>query len=298
MKYLTILGALSLLLYSIHHLSKLIEENSKTKIKKFLCKFTDNYLSSFLCGIFICLITQSSSLVTILTIILISSKLIDLDKGLCIVIGSNIGTTITSFIITLDVGNYYYILFVLSIFFIYIKKEELSNLLFILGIVFLSLDIFEKTMFSIFNNIFVSSFFENTSSPLKGITIGTICAFLTQSSSATIALTQKMYMNNLINGVLGCSIMLGANIGTTISSLIYSLKESVDAKKLVIASLLFNVFGVLFSIPFLYIYMNAINNLHFEYLISVSHIIFNIISGILGLFFIRPLCYITKFLVK
>lgn len=298
MKYLTILGALSLLLYSIHHLSKLIEENSKTKIKKFLYKFTNNYLSSFLCGIFICLITQSSSLVTILTIILISSKLIDLDKGLCIVIGSNIGTTITSFVITLDVGNYYYILFVLSIFFIYIKKEELSNLLFILGIVFLSLDIFEKTMFSIFNNIFVSSFFENTSSPLKGITIGTICAFLTQSSSATIALTQKMYMNNLINGVLGCSIMLGANIGTTISSLIYSLKESVDAKKLVIASLLFNVFGVLFSIPFLYIYMNAINNLHFEYLISVSHIIFNIISGILGLFFIRPLCYITKFLVK
>lgn len=298
MKYLTILGALSLLLYSIHHLSKLIEENSETKIKKFLYKFTNNYLSSFLCGIFICLITQSSSLVTILTIILISSKLIDLDKGLCIVIGSNIGTTITSFVITLDVGNYYYILFVLSIFFIYIKKEELSNLLFILGIVFLSLDIFEKTMFSIFNNIFVSSFFENTSSPLKGITIGTICAFLTQSSSATIALTQKMYMNNLINGVLGCSIMLGANIGTTISSLIYSLKESVDAKKLVIASLLFNVFGVLFSIPFLYIYMNAINNLHFEYLISVSHIIFNIISGILGLLFIRPLCYITKFLVK
>jgi phosphate:Na+ symporter len=298
MKYLTILGALSLLLYSINSLSKLIEENSETKIKTILYKFTSTYISSFLCGIFICLITQSSSLVTILTIILISSKLINLDKGLCIVIGANIGTTITSFIITLDIGNYYYILFILSLFFIYIKKEELSSLFFILGIIFLSLDIFEKTMFSFFSNNYISSFFENTTSPLKGITLGTIFAFLTQSSSATIALTQKLYMNNLINGVLGCSIMLGANIGTTISGLIYSLKESVDAKKLVIASLLFNVFGVLFSIPFLYIYMNTINNLHFEYLISVSHIIFNIISGILGLFFIKPLCYITKFLVK
>lgn len=298
MKYLTILGALSLLLYSINSLSKLIEENSETKIKNILYKFTSTYISSFLCGIFICLITQSSSLVTILTIILISSKLINLDKGLCIVIGANIGTTITSFIITLDIGNYYYILFILSLFFIYIKKEELSSLFFILGIIFLSLDIFEKTMFSFFSNNYISSFLENTTSPLKGITIGTIFAFLTQSSSATIALTQKMYMNNLINGVLGCSIMLGANIGTTISGLIYSLKESVDAKKLVIASLLFNVFGVLLSIPFLYIYMNTINNLHFEYLISVSHIIFNIISGILGLFFIKPLCYITKFLVK
>lgn len=298
MKYLTILGALSLLLYSINSLSKLIEENSETKIKTILYKFTSTYISSFLCGIFICLITQSSSLVTILTIILISSKLINLDKGLCIVIGANIGTTITSFIITLDIGNYYYILFVLSLFFIYIKKEELSSLFFILGIIFLSLDIFEKTMFSFFSNNYISSFFENTTSPLKGITLGTIFAFLTQSSSATIALTQKLYMNNLINGVLGCSIMLGANIGTTISGLIYSLKESVDAKKLVIASLLFNVFGVLLSIPFLYIYMNTINNLHFEYLISVSHIIFNIISGILGLFFIKPLCYITKFLVK
>jgi phosphate:Na+ symporter len=298
MKYLTILGALSLLLYSINSLSKLIEENSETKIKTILYKFTSTYISSFLCGIFICLITQSSSLVTILTIILISSKLINLDKGLCIVIGANIGTTITSFIITLDIGNYYYILFILSLFFIYIKKEELSSLFFILGIIFLSLDVFEKTMFSFFSNNYISSFFENTTSPLKGITLGTIFAFLTQSSSATIALTQKLYMNNLINGVLGCSIMLGANIGTTISGLIYSLKESVDAKKLVIASLLFNVFGVLFSIPFLYIYMNTINNLHFEYLISVSHIIFNIVSGIIGLFFIKPLCYITKFLVK
>ena len=170
--------------------------------------------------------------------------------------------------------------------------------MFVLGIIFLSLDIFEKTMFSLFNNTLISSFFENTSTPLKGITIGTIFAFLTQSSSATIALTQKLYMNNLINGVLGCSIMLGANIGTTISGLIYSLRESEDAKKLVIASLLFNVFGVFFTTPLLYIYMNVINDLHFEYLISVSHIVFNIVSGVIGLFFIKPLCYITKFLVK
>ena len=65
MKYLTILGALSLLLYSINSLSKLIEENSETKIKNILYKFTSTYISSFLCGIFICLITQSSSLVTL-----------------------------------------------------------------------------------------------------------------------------------------------------------------------------------------------------------------------------------------
>lgn len=297
MNYLKILGALSLLLYSINNLSKLIEDNNEIKIKHFLDKFTKTYISSFMCGIIICLFTQSSSLVTILTIVLISSKVLSLDKGLCIVIGSNIGTTITSFIFTLDIGNYYYILFILSLFFIYIKKENLSTLLFILGIIFLSLNIFENTMFSLFNNKFISSFFKSNNI-INGLSLGTIIAFLTQSSSATIALTQKIYMNNLITGVFGCSIMLGANIGTTIFGLIYSLKESIESKRLVVGGLIFNILGVLLIIPFLYIYKNFLNNCNIEYLISFSHILFNLVSGIIGLFFIKPLCYITTILVK
>lgn len=297
MNYLKILGALSLLLYSINKLSKLIEDNNEIKIKHFLDKFTKTYISSFICGIIICLFTQSSSLVTILTIVLISSNVLSLDKGLCIVIGSNIGTTITSFIFTLDIGNYYYILFILSLFFIYIKKENLSTLLFILGIIFLSLNIFENTMFSLFNNKFISSFFKSNNI-INGLSLGTIIAFLTQSSSATIALTQKIYMNNLITGVFGCSIMLGANIGTTIFGLIYSLKESIESKRLVVGGLIFNILGVLLTLPFLYIYKNFLNNCNIEYLISFSHILFNLVTGIIGLFFIKPLCYITTILVK
>ena len=298
MKYIIILGALSILLYSINKLSKIIEEFGQSKIQLILNKFTKTYISSFICGILICLITQSSTIVTIITIVLISNNLLSLEHGLCINIGSNIGTTVASLVITFDINNYYYLFFIISLLLIYIKKEFLGNILFFLGLTFLSVNIFENNMFYLFNNKLSHLLFENNSSPLKGISLGTIIAFLTQSSSATIALTQKTYMNGLISGIMGCSIMLGANIGTTISGLIFSLKESINSKRLVVSGLLFNVFGVLLVMPFLYIYKHNINTCNIKYLVSISHILFNIATGLLGLFFIKPLCYISKCLVK
>ena len=92
--------------------------------------------------------------------------------------------------------------------------------------------------------------------------------------------------------------MLGANIGTTISGLIFSMKSSLEAKRLSVAGMLFNILGVLVFIPFLYIYKEYINLNNSAYLISIAHIYFNVITGILGLFIITPLCKISSFLVR
>lgn len=295
--FLIIFLSLLLLLHSIYKLGNTIEKENKTLIEKILNKFTKTIFSSFLTGIFICLITQSSSIITILTISLISSKILSLRKGLAIVIGSNIGTTIISLIISFDIGSFYYIFFIITFILLFIKKS-LSKVFLYIGLIFLSLDLLTKHLLIVFNNSFLEDMLFKFNNPLLGILAGVIISFLIQSSSTTIAVAQKMYFNNLLSSLLGISIMLGANIGTTISGLIFSMKSSLEAKRLSVAGMLFNILGVLVFIPFLYIYKEYINLNNSAYLISIAHIYFNVITGILGLFIITPLCKISSFLVR
>lgn len=293
-----ILSFVCLLLYSISLLGKTIEENNQNLIKKILNLFTSTTISSFLTGIFICLFTQSSSIITILTISLISAKTLSLKKGLAIIIGSNIGTTLVSLFITLEIGSFYYSFFILSILFLILNKKQISAIFIYIGLIFLSLDLIELSLLNVFDKNFIQNSLSKFQNPLLGILSGTVASFLVQSSSATIALTQNMYKNGIISNVLGISIMLGANIGTTISGLLFSINANIDAKRVAVGSLLFNLFGVFLVTPFLYIYKERISHLTNTYLISTMHIYFNIITGILGLFFLNPLVKLTNKIIK
>lgn len=293
-----LLSFICLLLYSINELGHTIEESNQEKIKIFLDKTTQTTLSSFFTGIIVCLFTQSSSIITILTISLISCKILSLKKGIAIMIGSNIGTSFVSFFITLKIGNSYYLFFILSIVLLFCKKNRLSNIFVFLGLIFLSIDLIEINLLKLFNEDFLIESLLKFKKPLFGILSGIISSFLTQSSSTIIALTQNMYANNLIPPILGISIMLGANIGTTISGLLFSINTDIDSKRLVIASLLFNIFGVLLTIPFLYIYKERDSIINSKYLISSLHIIFNITTGIIGIIFIDFLVALSKKIAK
>ncbi len=293
-----ILSFICLLLYSITLLGKTIEENNQNLIKKILDKFTFSTLSSFLTGIIVCLFTQSSSIITILTISLISAKVLSLKNGLAIVIGSNIGTTLVSLLVSLEIGTLYYCLFIIGTIFLFLNKKQVSSILIYIGLIFLSLDFIELKLLNLFDENFIKESLTKFENPLLGILSGTIFSFLIESSAATIALVQNMHKNGLLSNILGISIMLGANIGTTISGLIFSINSSVDSKRVAVGSLLFNIFGVLLIIPFIYIYKESILYLNNSYLISTMHIYFNIITGILGLFLITPLTKLTQKLVK
>lgn len=298
MSIIIILSSLSLLIYSITKMSNSIEGANQTKIKNVLNKFTKNIFLSFVTGILICLITQSSSIITILTISLVSSKVLSMEKGLAIVMGANIGTTLISLIITLDIGAFYFLFILIGVLLFFFKKPSFADILIHLGLIFLSLDILESELMSLINSTFLNNLLTKVTSPITGILSGTIFSFLIQSSSATIALTQKMYMNRLLSSNFGISIMLGANIGTTISGLIFSINSEINAKRVALAGLLFNLFGVLLAIPFLYIYKDTVSSFNSTYLISTMHIYFNIITGIIGIFLIKPFCLITNFLIK
>lgn len=293
-----ILSFICLLLYSITKLGKTIEENNQKRITTLLNKFTHSNLSCFLTGIIICLFTQSSSIITILTISLISGKVLSLKKGLLIIIGSNIGTTLISLIISLDIGSFYYLFFITSVFFLFLDKKQVSSILIYIGLIFLSIDSLELHLLSLFKENLIANSLLKNNNPLWGIFVGIISSFSIQSSATIIALAQNMCKNELISNIIGISIMLGANIGTTISGLLFSINSSIDAKRVAIGSLLFNVFGVLIVFPSLYIYKERISNFDNTYLVSTMHIYFNIITGIMGLFSINFLTALTNKIVK
>lgn len=296
--FFIIFSFICLLLYSITNLGKTIEENNQEFIKKVLNKFTNSIISSFITGIIVCLFTQSSSIITILTISLISGKVLSLKKGLSIIIGSNIGTTLVSLLVSLELGSFYFVFFIVGTILLFSNKKQASSIIIYIGLIFLTLDLLESNLLVFFDETFIKNKITKFQNPLLGILSGTISSFLIQSSSVTIALTQNMYKNNIISSILGISIMLGANIGTTISGLLFSINSSVDAKRVAVGSLLFNFFGVLLVIPFLYIYKEKITNLNNPYLISAMHIYFNIITGLLGIIFINPLTNLTYKIVK
>ncbi len=296
--FFIILSFVCLLLYSITNLGKTIEENNQDKIRKVLNKFTGSVISSFITGIVVCLFTQSSSVITILTISLISGKVLSLKKGLSIIIGSNIGTTLVSLLISLDISSFYYYFFIIAVIFLFINKKQVSSIIIYIGLIFLSLDLIEKTLLEIFNINLIKSFLTKYENPLLGIISGIVSSFVIQSSSATIALVQNMHKNNILSNILGISIMLGANIGTTITGLLFSINTDVDSKRVALGSLLFNFFSVVLVLPFLYIYKEYFFSLKTPYLISLVHIYFNILTGIIGIIFINPLTKLTCSLVK
>ena len=293
-----ILSFVCLLLYSIAFIGKTIEDSNQALIKKVLNKFTSSTFSSFLTGVLICLITQSSSIITILTISLISGKVLSLKKGLAILIGSNIGTTLVSLLISLNIGSFYYCFFVFAIILLFLNKKQLSSFLIYIGLIFLSINSIENILLNSFDEVFIKDILTKFENPLLGILSGIISSFIIQSSSTTIALAQSMYETKLLSNVLGISIMLGANIGTTLSGLFFSINSSIDSKRVAVGSFLFNLFGVIFTIPFLYIYNNIISSFNQQYLISIMHIFFNIITGFLGILFINPLTFLTIKIIK
>ncbi len=277
-------------------MSQEIESASQNKILLILKKSTPNILSAFIWGILICLVTQSSSIVTILAISLIAANTLSLEKGLAIMIGSNIGTTLTSLFLSFNLSYIYY-LFILLGTIPYMFKQRKASFLFWLGLIFLSLDLIESSLITLFDSNFIQNIILKYNTQVAGTISGMITSFLIQSSSTTIILAQKLYENNLISGLFGVSVMLGANIGTTINGLLFSLNSTINGKRLALGGLLFNIFGVVIVFPLLYI-KDILTLFNHEYLISVTHIYFNVVTGIIGIFLIKPLCFLINYIIR
>lgn len=299
MLLLSIICFILLFLFGIDLLSNFLNNKFNKKTIYILNKFTSNILVSCFVGILLTLLTQSSSVITALVIALLNAKKLDLKNAISIMIGSNIGTTFTSLITSLDVDKYYFLILILGLVLHFIKKtNNISKLFLGLGFIFMSLYLIKSDLIIVMNKLnYLSYFKKSNNSVLLSTWNGILISGIIQSSSATIGLAQVAVTNKLISLLSGICMVLGANIGTTFTGLIASLKSNHLAKALAVSHLILNLFGVIIVLPFVRLFSNniCINN---SLYLSLVHILFNIASSFFGLFLINPLQRISLFLTK
>ncbi|MFW6029604.1 MAG: Na/Pi cotransporter family protein [Halanaerobiales bacterium] len=284
------LFALFLFLFSLEAAKSSIKALASNKIENLLERLSTNLLLSIFLGIVVTAILQSSSAVSIILISLLDAKLLKLKAAVGILLGANIGTTITVQIISLPVLNYYYIFIILGIsiyligLFLNKKFKYLGATILFLGLVFASLIImtnyFKSPGIKLFNDTLLSYSNDNI---YLAILLGAVITAVMQSSSAVAGLTVSFALNNLITLNTAVAIGIGSNIGTCITAFIASIIANKSAKSLAFTHFIFNVIGVLFIIPIFPYFISFISYLSDNLLrqIANSHTIFNIINLII-----------------
>ena len=290
--FIYILCGLSLFLFSLDQIKCTLSNLFTSKLKQLISKSVNTKFKSFLFGFFCAALIQSSSGTTALAISLLSSKFIKPKDCLGIIIGANLGTCITTFITAINIE--YISLFIIIIsFIIYISLYKLKKyiiLIIYIGIMLLGLDILNSGFTNIINNKEIYTIIQNIqNSNILSILFGILSTAIIQSSSGIIGIVEGLYETHLTSLESSIAIMLGANIGTTLTGYLAIINTSKETKTIINLNLIFNILGVvlfaLFFVPFCnyirYMQNNFFtNNLKFS--IAFAHFIFNLISVILG----------------
>ena len=280
-------GGLGMFLYGMEMMSDGMKMTAGNSMRSILKKLTSNRFIAVFVGAFITMIIQSSSATTVMLVSFVNSGLLNFVQALGVILGSNIGSTVTAQIVAFKVTDYALLLIAVgSIMTLFSKKDSAKHIGFVIlgfGLLFYGMKVMSDTMKPLrtdptFNSILTS--FEN---PFLGILAGAIFTALIQSSSATTGIVITLASSGSITLEAGIPLILGANIGTCITALLAGLKATRDAKRVAIGHVLFNVIGVLvfcFWIPtFADLVAQTTDNVPRQ--IANAHTIFNIVSTML-----------------
>ena len=244
-----LLGGLALFLYGMQMMSTGLEATAGNKMKVILEKLTSNRVIGVLVGAFITAVIQSSSATTVMVVGFVNSGMMTLRQAIWIIMGANIGTTITGQLIALDVGKiapFFAFLGVAAI--VFVKNEKLKHIgeiLAGLGVLFIGMDLMSDAMKPLADSerfVHILTKFEN---PLLGIIAGTVFTALIQSSSASVGILQALAASGVIELKSAAFVLFGQNIGTCVTALLASVGTSRNAKRTTLIHIMFNVFGTM-----------------------------------------------------
>lgn len=257
-----LVGGLSIFIFGMNMMSECLQKAAGEKMKKILSVLTKNPILGVLAGALTTAVLQSSSATTVMAIGFVSAGLMSLPQAISIILGANIGTTMTAQIIAFKITDYIYLFIAAGFLISFIAKKEkikkIGQTLFAFGLLFEGIEIMGGVMKPLASSpIFTDLIGKVSGIPILGVVLGTIMTLVVQSSSATIAVLQNFAAQPQADGVtsiIGLSgaipILLGDNIGTTITALLASVGQSKDAKRTAIAHSVFNVSGALLFIWF------------------------------------------------
>ena len=303
------LGGLGLFLFCIKYMGDGLQMAAGDRLRFILDKYTTSPFLGVLVGIFVTALIQSSSGTSVITIGLVGAGLLTLRQAIGIIMGANIGTTITTFIIGFNITHYALpILFLGAACLFFVRHNFINNLgriLFGFGGIFFALTLMSGAMEPLkYLPAFTELTVKLSHQPILGVFIGTIITMLVQASSATISILQNVYQENLITLKAALPVLFGDNIGTTITAIIAVIGANTSAKRLALSHTMFNVIGTAIFLVLLSPFsifvekMAQILHLNPKVTIAFAHGSFNVMTTILLFPFIGVLEYIVVKLIK
>ena len=253
-----LLGSLALLMFGMKSMSEALQKMAGPQLRHVLGAMTTNRFTGALTGMFVTAAVQSSTATTLMTVSFVNAGLLTLVQAISVIMGAHIGTTVTAWIMSLGMGfnitDFVYPAFFLGIILIYMKsKRIIGDFLFGVAFLFLGLGTLKETGFSLVQdpeaNVLISEFFKNFNEPtffnsLFFLLMGTILTLCVQSSAAIMAITMMLCSTGVLHIDQGIMLVLGENIGTTITSNIVALSANTQARRAAFAHMTTNVLGV------------------------------------------------------
>lgn len=266
-------GGLAIFIFGMNMMSECLQKVAGDKMKNILSMLTRNPLLGALAGAVTTAVLQSSSATTVMAIGFVSAGLMTLPQAISIILGANIGTTMTAQIIAFKISDYIY-LFIAAGFIVFFvsKSEKIKNIgqtVFAFGLLFEGIEIMGSVMKPLAGSpVFTDLMSKVSGIPVLGVCLGTIMTLVVQSSSATIAVLQNFASQagpDGVTSIIGLAgaipILLGDNIGTTITAILASVGQSKDAKRTAVAHSVFNISGALLFIWFIKPFAAFIQNI-------------------------------------
>ncbi|RBA03107.1 Na/Pi cotransporter family protein [Staphylococcus arlettae] len=300
----TFIGGLGIFLYGIKQMGDGLQASAGDRLRDILNKFTSNPIMGVIAGMVVTILIQSSSGTTVITIGLVTAGFMTMRQAIGVVMGANIGTTVTAFIIGIDIGEYALPILALGAFLIFFihkrKAKNIGMILFGFGALFYGLELMSGAVKPLaeldgFNEIMLNL----SSNPILGVLAGTFLTVIIQSSSATIGILQGFYANDLISLHGALPVLLGDNIGTTITAVLAGLAGTLAAKRVALVHVLFNVIGAMVFLIILPLYQNIMEvfqrvfSLNPEMVIAFAHGTFNVTNTLIQLPFVFVLAWIV-----
>lgn len=315
-----LLGALGLLIFGMRMMSEALQKVAGPQLRHILAKMTTNRITGMLTGTFVTCAVQSSSATTVMTVSFVSAGLLTLSQAISVIMGANIGTTLTAWIMSLgysvDLTNVVFPAFFVGIILIYQKRQRnIGDLLFGTAFLFLSLVMLSEAgrELDLEHNADVVAFFSSfdTGSLLTIIAflaIGTLITCIVQSSAAVMAITILLCSTGVLPIYLGIALVMGENIGTTATANLAALGAGLQARRAALAHLLFNVFGVIWVLAVFFPFVDMVCHLvnydaetggqaeRLPVVLAMFHTCFNVINTALLICFIpqieRAVCWL------
>ena len=254
--FLSLLGGLALFLYGMQMMSSGLEAAAGSRMKQILERLTANRFLGVLVGAAITAVIQSSSATTVMVVGFVNAGMMTLNQAVWIIMGANIGTTITGLLIALDVGELApLIAFAGVVLVVFVKKPQLQHIGQIfagLGVLFIGMDMMSAAMAPLRESEAFVSIMSNFSNPLLGILAGMIFTAIIQSSSASVGILQALANSGVIAYANSVFVLFGQNIGTCITAVLAAIGTTRNAKRATIIHLMFNIIGtIIFTALFL-----------------------------------------------